>query len=96
MTQTLTLPAASSARAFWLGVAAYLVPTFPIAYVWHLIAFGPAYHRLEIYRDDMVIPFGLAAMAIQGVAFSWLYPRVFPNRHGGTLRNGLLYGLVTD
>ena len=30
----------ASTRSFWLGVAAYLLPTFPIAYAWHLVAFG--------------------------------------------------------
>jgi hypothetical protein len=80
-------------RSFWWGVAAYLLPSFPIAYVWHLVAFAPAYHELAMYRDDVIIPFGLASMIIQGVAFSWVYPRVFPDREGGVLRNGLLYGL---
>lgn len=78
--------------AFWLGFAAYVVPSFPIAYVWHLLAFAPAYHDLGIYRDDVIIPFGLIAMFTQGVAFSYVYPRVFPDRRP-VLRNGLLYGL---
>jgi hypothetical protein len=34
---------AMSRGNFWLGVAAYIVPTFPIAYVWHLVLFLPAY-----------------------------------------------------
>lgn len=80
-------------RSFWWGVAAYILPSFPIAYVWHLVAFAPVYHELAIYRDDVIVPFGLVSMIIQGVAFSWVYPRVFPDREGGVLRNGLLYGL---
>jgi hypothetical protein len=80
----------AGAREFWLGFAAYVVPSFPIAYVWHLIAFAPAYHGLAIYRDDVIIPFGLLSMFIQGAAFSWIYPRIFPDR-GAVLRNGLLY-----
>lgn len=80
-------------RSFWLGVAAYLLPSFPIAYVWHLVAFGPAYHDLAMYRDEVIVPFGLASMLIQAVAFSWIYPRVFPDREGRVLRHGLLYGL---
>lgn len=81
-----------SARSFWLGVAAYMVPSFPIAFVWHLVVFAPVYDRLEIYRDEVIIPFGLLSMLIQGVAFSWVYPRAFP-AGGPVLRNGLLYGL---
>lgn len=80
-------------RSFWLGVAAYLLPTFALGYVWHLVAFAPAYHELAIYRDDVIIPFGLASMLIQGVAFSWLYPRAFPDPKGSVLGQGLLYGL---
>lgn len=80
-------------RSFWLGVAAYLLPTFPIAYVWHLVVFAPAYHDLAMYRHDVIVPFGFASMFIQGIAFSWVYPRVFPEREGEVLRHGLLYGL---
>ena len=83
----------ATARRFWLGFAAYVVPSFPIAYVWHLIAFAPAYHELAMYRDDVIVPFGLLSMFIQGVAFSFVYPRVFSDR-SAVLRNGLLYGLA--
>lgn len=79
-------------RAFWLGVAAYLVPTFPIAFVWHLVAFAPAYDSLAMYREEVIIPFGLVSMLIQGMAFSWAYPRAFPGG-GPVLRNGLVFGL---
>jgi len=79
-------------RSFWLGVAAYLVPTFPIAYAWHLVWFAPSYEALGIYRADPIIPFGLVSMLIQGVIFSWGYPRLFPDRGGPIWRPGLLYG----
>ena len=80
-------------RSFWLGVVAYLLPTFPIAYVWHLVAFAPVYRELAMYRDDVIVPFGLASMLIQGMAFSWVYPRAFPDRKNAVLGSGLLYGL---
>jgi hypothetical protein len=81
-------------RGFWLGVAAYLVPTFPIAYVWHLVAFAPAYEALGIYRPDPIIPFGFASMLIQGVIFSYAYPLLFPRRGGAIFGPGLAYGLA--
>lgn len=81
-----------SGRGFWLGIAAYIVPSFPIAYVWHLVAFAPAYHELGIYRAEPVIPFGFASMLIQGAAFSWVYPRLLAGRGTAVLRPGLLYG----
>lgn len=64
-------------KRFWLGFAAYLLPTFPLGYVWHLVVFTENYHRLEIYRDEVIIPLGLASMVIQAVFFSWAYPRLF-------------------
>src|SRR5260370_9100462 len=84
----------ATARSFWLGVAAYLVPTFPIAYAWHLVVFAPAYEALGIYRPDPIIPFGFASMMIQGIAFSWAYPRLFPGRGSAILKPGLVYGLA--
>lgn len=86
------LTQAKPARALWLGFAAYVVPTFPIAYLWHLVLFAPMYHDLAMYRDDVIIPFGLLSMLIQGAAFSWVYPRVFADR-SAVLKNGLVYGL---
>jgi hypothetical protein len=80
-------------RPFWLGVVAYLVPSFPIAFVWHLVLFEQKYQALRIYRDDPIIPFGLASMIIQGVIFSWIFPRAFAGSRGSILRDGLLYGL---
>jgi hypothetical protein len=82
-----------SRGSFWLGVAAYLVPTFPIAYVWHLVLFAPAYDALGIYRAEPVIPLGFASMVIQGALFSFAYPRLFPARGSAIFRPGLAYGL---
>lgn len=80
-------------RGFWLGFAAYLIPTFAIAFVWHLVLFESSYHALQIYRADPIIPFGLASMTIQGLVFAWVYPRVFAGDRGSVLKNGLRYGL---
>jgi hypothetical protein len=80
-------------RAFWLGVAAYLLPTFPIAYAWHLVIFAPTYESLAIYRPEPIIPLGLASMIIQGLIFSWAYPRLFRQRGRAILMPGLTYGL---
>jgi len=82
----------SSSRGFWLGAAAYLVPSFPIAYAWHLVWFAPSYEALGIYRPEPIIPFGLISMLIQSVIFSLGYPRFFPDRGSAVLRPGLLYG----
>src|SRR5260370_36986738 len=83
---------AFSRSSFWLGIAAYLLPTFPIAYVWHLVLFAPTYDALGIYRPDPIIPFGFASMVIQGIIFSWAYPRLVPKRAGAIFRSGLACG----
>ncbi|MEQ1515262.1 MAG: hypothetical protein ABL931_02095 [Usitatibacteraceae bacterium] len=64
-------------KAFILGVLAYLLPTFPLGYFWHLVTFAEQYHRLDIYRAEVIIPLGLSTMIIQGVFFSWVYPKLF-------------------
>ena len=77
MSATSDIARPTGARDFWLGFAAYLLPTFPIAFVWHLVLFEAKYHALRIYRDEPVIALGLGSMIIQGAIFSWLFPRVF-------------------
>jgi hypothetical protein len=62
---------------FWLAFLAYLLPSFPLGYFWHLKAFKPQYDRLEIYRPQPVIPLGLASMIVQGLVYAWVYPRLF-------------------
>lgn len=80
-------------RRLWLGMAAYLIPTFPIAFVWHLVLFEPHYHALQIYRADPIIPLGLASMIIQSVIFSWAFPHLFAGNRSSILKDGLFYGL---
>jgi hypothetical protein len=64
-------------KSFWLAVLAYLLPTFPLGYVWHLVVFQDAYARLDLYRADVVIPLGLTSMSIQALFLAWAYPRLF-------------------
>ena len=67
-------------KSFWLAVLAYLVPTFPLGYFWHLVTFADRYHRLEMYRDDVIIPLGLASMVIQALVFAGHIRDCFPPR----------------
>ena len=45
--------------------------------MWHLVAFKGYYDALEIYRKDVIIPFGFLSMTIQGTLFAWVFERVF-------------------
>lgn len=60
-----------------LAVLAYMLPTFPLGYFWHLTIFADYYKSLHVYRDDILIPFGILSMLIQGVIWSVLYRRMF-------------------
>lgn len=64
-------------KKFWLAAAAYILPTFPLGYFWHLSTFKTSYDALQIYRPDVIIPMGLSSMIIQGIIFAWVYPRLF-------------------
>lgn len=61
---------------FWLALLGYLVPTFILGFVWHLKLFHTYYRELDIYRPDVIIPFGFLSMLIQGVVFAVVYPRL--------------------
>lgn len=86
-------------RSFWLAVAAYLLPTFPLGYVWHLVTFADAYHRLDLYRGEVLIPLGLLSMLIQALFFAWAYPRLFSTARqkwlDGALRAGVVFALLS-
>ncbi len=79
---------------FWLAVAAYVLPTFPLGYFWHLKAFAPAYDRLEIYRKDIIIPMGLGSMVLQGLFFAWVYPKLFDTSSGQWLTSALQFWAI--
>jgi hypothetical protein len=75
-------------------VLVYLLPTFPLGYAWHLVTFKDAYDRLDMYRADVIIPFGLASMLIQAVVFAWAYPRLFSTRREDWIASALRFGGV--
>ena len=81
---------------FWLAVAAYLLPTFPLGYFWHLVTFHEEYERLAIYRPDVVIPLGLASMTIQAVVFAAVYPRLFDTTREAWWRGALGFFLTSS
>jgi hypothetical protein len=79
---------------FGAAVLAYIVPTFILGFVWHLVLFEGYYDRLAIYRDDILIPFGLFSMLIQAIVFAWLYEKAFARRSGNWLSKGLFYAVI--
>ena len=60
-----------------LAVIAYVLPTFPLGYFWHLSVFADYYKSLAVYRDEIVIPLGILSMIVQGVLWSIVYEKMF-------------------
>ena len=78
---------------FWLAFLAYLLPTFPLGYFWHLRTFKARYDWLEIYRSQPIIPLGLATMVLQGLLYAWVYPRLFDTSHQAWMRSAFAFGV---
>ena len=81
-------------KRFSLGVLAYLVPTFALGFVWHLVLFQRYYEGLAIYRKDIIIPFGFLSMFIQAIIFGWIYEQIFAQRSGTHLSRCLAYATL--
>jgi hypothetical protein len=79
---------------YLLAVLAYLVPTFALGFVWHLVLFESYYDALAIYRHDIIIPFGFLSMLIQAAIFAWIYEKAFAQQRGSMLSRTLAYGAV--
>lgn len=60
-----------------LAVLAYVIPTFPIGYFWHLMFFADRYKELEVYREDLIFPLGLVSMLVQGIVWAIIYEKMF-------------------
>ena len=64
-------------KRYSLAILAYLVPTFALGFIWHLVVFKDYYELLAIYRADIIIPLGFASMLVQSVLFAWIYDGMF-------------------
>ena len=57
------------------------------------MTFAEQYHRLAIYRSEVIIPLGLASMLIQAFFIAWAYPRLFDTRRERWPRSAGLVGV---
>lgn len=79
-------------RRIGIGALSYLVPTFALGFVWHLVAFKGYYDALAIYRPDVIIPFGFLAITLQAVLFAWVFDSSFTRGPVSTWRRGMYFG----
>jgi hypothetical protein len=81
-------------RRYMFTVLAYLVPTFALGFVWHLVLFQSSYETLGIYRHDIIVPFGSSSILVQGVIFAWLYENAFAGRQRSPVAQAIAYGAM--
>lgn len=79
---------------FAFAILAYLVPTFALGFVWHLILFEHYYQALAMYRSDIIIPFGFLSMLLQAGLFAWIYAKGFAHQTGPFWVRALAYGAL--
>ncbi len=63
---------------FYQFLLAYLVVSFALGAVWHVVLFKDYYRKLAIYSniENPRFSFGLTAMILQGLVFAYLYPLI--------------------
>ncbi len=71
-----------------LAILAFAIITLPLGWFWHLEIFSAYYGELQVYRDDILIEFGVLSMLIQGAVYSYIYSRLFAGEPiiGGALK----------
>ena len=79
-------------KTYVKGAAFYLLATFPLAFVWHLVVFKGIYAELGMYREEPSVALGFVAILIQGLLLSYAFPLVY--RGGDPVRAGVKFGLV--
>lgn len=64
--------------AFYLHLLAYLVVSFVLGAVWHMVLFKEYYKKLAIYSsiEKPRFSFGFSSMLLQGIVFSYIYPLI--------------------
>lgn len=65
-------------NTFFLHLLAYLVLSFALGAIWHIVLFKEYYKKLAIYSniEKPRFSFGLLAMLLQGIVFAYVYPMI--------------------
>ena len=82
-------------KTYVRGALAYLLVTFPLAFVWHMVVFKGIYDELGMYREQPILALGFVAILIQGLFLSYAFPLIYrgPSAVQAGVKFGLLMGL---
>jgi hypothetical protein len=63
---------------YYLYLFAYLIVSFALGAIWHMVLFKNYYKKLAIYSniENPRVTFGFTAMLLQGLVLAYLYPLV--------------------
>lgn len=75
-----------------LGALAYLIVTFPLAFLWHMKIFRTKYMAWKYFGEDVKPILGLSSMLVQGIVLSYGYT-VLAIDHASVFA-GISYALV--
>ncbi len=75
-----------------LGALAYIIPTFALAYFWHLKWFKELYEKWEFAGGDPNVPLGFVSIVLQGIVLATLYA-LAPIDHTSLASASALVGL---
>lgn len=79
-------------KSILLGTLSYVLVTFPIAIIWHLVLFEQTYLSFGYFQGEPNILLGFITILIQGTILSALYPYV--RFSGKSVVRGLKYSLA--
>lgn len=82
-------------KKFYYSIAAYFIITMAVAYPWHMLLFHEKYMEMGAFtRGEPIMPFGILAVILQAVVFSYFYPLYYKHVGGGNpLLRGVQFGL---
>jgi hypothetical protein len=82
-------------KKFVLAIVAYFVVTMATAYPWHMLLFHEKYVAMGAFtRSEPIMPFGMTAILLQAIVFSYFYPLFYRHVGGGSpIFRGIQFGL---
>jgi hypothetical protein len=80
-------------KRYILATVSYVVLSFALAYLWHLVWFHDLYVEMGAFtRADPIILLGVLTMIVQGMVIAYFYPLWY--RGGHPVWAGIRYSLI--